>query len=72
MKNKSKYFYQHDLDRILLTEKFTKTIFDKAIDSHLGEQKMMPHMNMDDLHKVRHKLKLYSYVPIYNKIGNRQ
>lgn len=73
MNKKWKFFYQHDLDKLLLSEKFTKPIFEKAWNVSLADQKILPHLKMDDLHKVRHKLKLYSYIPIYNPATvNRQ
>lgn len=68
-----KTFYQHDLDRLTLCEKFSKSIFEKAWKVELSSEPILPHMTDNNAHQVRTKLKLYHYIPLYNPaIVNRQ
>lgn len=68
-----KQFYQHDPDKLYLSEKFTKQIFEKAWKAELTHEQMMPHMIDENINKVRSKLKIYNYIPIYSQTTvNRQ
>ena len=68
-----KYFYQHDLDKLLLSEKFTKQIFEKACKAELAHEMILPYELDNNINKVRTKLKLYNYIPIYTPTTvNRQ
>lgn len=69
----AKQFFQHDLDKLLLSEKFTKQIFEKACKADLAHEPALPHLIDKNVNKVRSKLKLYNYIPVYNpETVNRQ
>lgn len=68
-----KEFYQHDLDRIILIDKFTKSIFETAWREELSSDPILPYDLDSNINTIKTKFKMYNYIPKYNSpIVNRQ
>lgn len=68
-----KEFYQHDLDKIVLCDKFSKSVFEKAWNEELSSDPILPCDFDSNVNALKIKLSLYNWIPKYNSpIVNRQ